>query len=146
MNDIVGFVAIPVNPNEAEANDNWPVTPSPPLTTSAPVVVFVEAVPEVTAKPDTFNISVNGLNVIVESLDTAEPADDEDGVNKIEWKTFADPALFTTIFGIVFPTEAKGTQLITPAEVDCKTDEPVAGEVAGRVYKVLPVADETNAV
>jgi hypothetical protein len=26
-----------------------------------------------------------------------------------------------------------GTQLITPAEVDCRTDEPVAGLVAGKV-------------
>ena len=38
------------------------------------------------------------------------------------------------------------TQLKTPAEVDCNTEVPVAGEVAGKVYTVLPDADETNAV
>ena len=37
--------------------------------------------PEVIANPETFNISVDGLNVIVESLETAEPADNEDGVS-----------------------------------------------------------------
>ena len=83
INDIVGLKFIPVNPNEAEANDNCPVTPKPPLTTNAPVVVFVEAVPEVIANPETFKISVEGLNVIVESLETADPEDDEDGVNNI---------------------------------------------------------------
>jgi hypothetical protein len=30
--------------------------------------------------------------------------------------------------------------------VDCRTDDPVAGDVAGKVYTVLPEADETNAV
>ena len=50
------------------------------------------------AKPETFNISVDGLNDIVESLETADPADNEDGVNNTGWKTFAFPAVFTTIF------------------------------------------------
>ena len=81
INDIVGFVVIPVNPNDAVANDNCPVTPNPPLTTNAPVVVLVEAVPEVIANPETFKISVDGLKVIVVSLETAEPAAKEDGVN-----------------------------------------------------------------
>ena len=44
------------------------------------------------------------------------------------------------------PVAVKGTQLITPAEVDCRTEAPVAGLVAGNVYIVLPVADDTNAV
>ena len=100
------------------------------------MVVFVEAVPDVIAKPETFNISVDGLKVIVESLETADPADNEDGVKSIGWKTFTFPAVFTTIFCAVFPDaapEAIATQLITPAEVDCKTELPVAGEVAGKV-------------
>ena len=48
----------------------------------------------------------------------------------------------------MFPEELLviATQLKTPAEVDCNTDVPVAGEVAGKVYTVLPDADETNAV
>ena len=150
MNDIIGFAVIPVNPNEAVANDNWPVTPRPPLTTNAPVVVFVEAVPEVIAKPDTCNISVDELNAIVVSLEIAEPADNEDGVNKIGWKTLAFPAALTATFCAVFPDAApvavRGTQLITPAEVDCKTEDPVAGDVAGRVYTVFPEADDTKAV
>jgi hypothetical protein len=103
----------------------------------------------VIAKPETFNISVDGLNDIVESLETAEPADNDDGVNNTGWKTFAFPAVFTTIFCAVFPDAAPaviGTQLITPAEVDCKTEDPVAGDVAGKVYTVFPDADETNAV
>ncbi len=44
------------------------------------------------------------------------------------------------------PVAVKGTQLITPAEVDCNTELPVAGEVAGNVYTVLPEAEDTNAV
>ncbi len=39
-----------------------------------------------------------------------------------------------------------GTQDITPAEVDCKTDVPVAGELAGNIYTVLPDPDDTKAV
>ena len=112
------------------------MTPRPPLTINAPVVVFVEAVPDVTAKPDTFNISDDGLNDIVVSLETAEPADSEEGVNKIGWKTFAFPALFITTFCAVLPEELLAviaTQLKTPAEVDCNTELPVAGDVAGKV-------------
>ena len=105
--------------------------------------------PDVTAKPDTFNISVDGLNDIVKSLETAEPADKEDGVNKTGWKTFAFPALFIIIFCAVFPDAADeaviGTQDITPPAVDCNTDDPVAGLVAGNVYTVLPEAEETKA-
>jgi hypothetical protein len=84
INDIIGLDVTPVNPNDAETNDNWPVTPSPPLTTKAPVVVFVEAVPDVIANPETFNISVDGLKDIVESLEIAEPDEDATGVNRIE--------------------------------------------------------------
>jgi hypothetical protein len=130
--------------------NNVPPIPTPPVTTKAPVLEDVDTVLDVIDIPETLNISVDGLNDMVESLETADPEDDDDGVNNIEWKTFAVPALFTTIFCAVFPDELLeaviGTQLITPAEVDCKTDDPVAGEVAGNVYIVLPVADETNAV
>ena len=38
INDIVGLKFIPVNPNEAEANDNCPVTPKPP-----PVIFTLDA-------------------------------------------------------------------------------------------------------
>jgi hypothetical protein len=57
--------------------------PTPPATVKAPEVGPMEAVPEVTANPDTFNISVDGLNDIVASLETADPEEDEIGVNKI---------------------------------------------------------------
>jgi hypothetical protein len=30
-----------------------------------------------------------------------------------------------------------GTQVITPAELDCRTDVPVAGDVGGKVYVVF---------
>ncbi len=49
----------------------------------------------------------------------------------------------------MFPDAAPAviaTQLNTPAEVDCKTELPVAGEVAGNVYTVFPEAEDTNAV
>ena len=39
-----------------------------------------------------------------------------------------------------------GTQDITPATSDCKTEVPVAGLVDGKVYTVLPDAEDTNAV
>jgi hypothetical protein len=54
--------------------------------------------------------------------------------------------VFTTIFCAVFPEPVIGTQLITPAAVDCNTEDPVAGLVAGNVYTVLPVAEDTKAV
>jgi hypothetical protein len=57
--------------------------PTPPATVKAPEVGVVEAVPDVIAKPDTFNISVDGLNDIVASLEIADPEEDEVGVNKI---------------------------------------------------------------
>ena len=135
---------------KSPATYKLPPIPTPPVTIKAPEVEFVDAVELVIAKPDTFNISVDGLNDMVESLETAEPEDDEDGVNKIEWKTLAFPALFTTTFCAVLPDAADeaviGTQLKTPAAVDCNTELPVAGLVAGNVYTVLPVADETKAV
>ena len=56
-------------------------TPTPPVTINAPVVGDVEAVDAVTANPETDSISVNGLKKNVLSLDTAEPEDEEDGVN-----------------------------------------------------------------
>ena len=93
--------------------------------------------PDVIAKPDTFNISVDGLNDIVESLETADPEEFCKGVNNTGWKTFAFPAAFITTFCDVLPDAAPeatiGTQDKTPAEVDCNTEDPVAGEVAGRV-------------
>ena len=91
---------------------------------------------------------MDGLNEIVESLEIAEPEEDDDGVNKIECVKFDDPAATIFTFAEVAPEELAtiGTQLMTPAEVDCNTEEPVAGEVAGSVYTVLPVAEDTNAV
>jgi hypothetical protein len=63
--------------------DNLPEIPTPPATCKAPFDVEVDAVELVIAKPDTFNISVDGLKDMVESLETADPADNEAGVNKI---------------------------------------------------------------
>jgi hypothetical protein len=63
--------------------DNLPEIPTPPATCKAPLDVEVEAVVEVIAKPETFIIFVDGLKDIVPSLETAEPADNEAGVNKI---------------------------------------------------------------
>jgi hypothetical protein len=106
-------------------------------------------VPEVIAKPETFNISVDGLNDIVESLEIAEPEEDGDGLNKIECTKLEEPAATIFTFADVAPDDADatiGTQDMTPAEVDCNTEDPVAGEVAGKVYTVFPDEDETNAV
>ena len=92
---------------------------------------------------------MDGLKDIVESLEIAEPADNEDGVNRIEWTKFDAPAATILTFADVAPDDADatiGTQDMTPAEVDCNTDDPVAGDVAGKVYTVLPEAEETNAV
>ena len=47
--------------------------PTPPVTTNAPVVAEVEAVPEVTANPDTLRISVDGLYTKADSDDNATP-------------------------------------------------------------------------
>ena len=105
--------------------------------------------PDVIAKPETLIISVDGLNEIVESLEIAEPEEDDDGVNKIECVRFDDPAATILTLEEVAPEELPaiiGTQLITPAEVDCNTEDPVAGDVAGKVYTVFPDADERNAV
>jgi hypothetical protein len=85
---------------------------------------------------------VDGLNDIVESLEIAEPEEDGDGVNNTEWKTFAFPAATIFTFADVVPEPPPeaviGTQLITPAEVDCRTEDPVAGAEDGRVYIVEP--------
>ena len=93
--------------------------------------------PDVIAKPDTFNISVDGLNDIVESLETADPEEFCTGVNNTGWKTFAFPAGFITTFCDVLPDDELpatiGTQDKIPAAVDCNTEDPVAGEVAGKV-------------
>ena len=105
--------------------------------------------PDVTAKPETFKISVDGLKDIVESLEIAEPDEDATGVNRIEWTKFDAPAATIFTFAEVVPDDDEatiGTQDMTPAEVDCNTDDPVAGDVAGKVYTVFPDADETNAV
>ena len=106
--------------------------------------------PDVTAKPETFKISVDGLKDIVESLEIAEPDEDDTGVNSIEWTKFDAPAATIFTFAEVVPDPPPvaviGTQDMTPAEVDCNTEDPVAGDVAGRVYTVFPDADETNAV
>ena len=48
--------------------------------------------------------------------------------------------------GDTLPPETIGTQLSTPPEVDDNTEDPVAGEVAGKVYTVLPDAEDTKAV
>ena len=42
--------------------------------------------------------------------------------------------------------DAIATQDITPADVDDSTEEPVAGDVAGNVYTVFPLAELTKAV
>ncbi len=68
--------------------------PTPPETINAPVVVVEDPVVDVTAKPDKLNISVDGLNVIVASLDIADP-DDELGVSKTECEKLELPALAT---------------------------------------------------
>ena len=65
----------------AEATYKLPPIPTPPVTINAPVPEDVEAVIEVTAKPETFKISDDGLKVIVESLETAEPEEACKGVN-----------------------------------------------------------------
>ena len=44
------------------------------------------------------------------------------------------------------PPAVIGTQLITPVDVDCSTDDPVAGEVGGNVYIVYAVAALMNVV
>ena len=113
-----------------------PATPEPPETINEPVVVLIDPVVEVIAKPDTLIISVDGLNVMVESLEIADPDEDGDGENKIECVKFDDPAATIFTLAEVVPEELLaviGTQLNTPAEVDCSTDVPVAGDVAGKV-------------
>ena len=73
------------------------------------------------------------LALIVPVVVIVAPVEKDIPVPAVKVETVPEPA-------------AKGTQLITPAEVDCNTDVPVAGEVAGNVYTVFPDADETNAV
>jgi hypothetical protein len=73
-------VSAPVIPTRVAPTPVAP-TPTPPVTINAPVVGDVEAVDAVTANPETDSISVNGLKKNVLSLDTAEPEDEEDGVN-----------------------------------------------------------------
>lgn len=135
INAILGVPVTPVNPNDALVNETCPETPSPPATNRPPVNVEVEAVPEVTNIPETNNLSELALYDNKESEDTAEPDANCAGVNSTGWKTSAAPAVFTTIFCDVLPDElaTKGTQLIIPVEVDCKTELPVAGDVAGKV-------------
>lgn len=43
------------------------------------------------------------------------------------------------------PDATIGTQDIAPVESDCKTDDPVAGEVEGKVYVVLDVPAKRKA-
>ena len=57
--------------------------PTPPVEINDPVVVVVDAVVDVTAKPEIVNISVDGLYTKLLSVETAAPeADPEAGVNK----------------------------------------------------------------
>ncbi len=82
--------------------------------------------------------------------ETATPeAVPEVGVNRSGWLALV-PAKTTLIFAAVVPVPLLvaviGTQDITPATSDCKTEVPVAGLVAGKVYTVLPDAEDTNAV
>ena len=114
-----------------------PPIPTPPVTTKAPVVVFEEPVAAVTAKPDTDNISVDGLNDKVVSLETAEPDEDAIGVNKIEWDKFDEPAPTTLIFWEVVAVPIDPTQVKVPDVSDCNTDVPVPGNAIGKVYVVL---------
>ncbi len=112
----------------------------------------VEKVNDVTEIPETLNISVDGLYTKVVFEETANPeADPEDGVNNNGWLKFVLAKTTLTLLAVVaFPEDPLvaviGTQDITPAEVDCKTEEPVAGEDEGSVYTVFPEAEETNAV
>jgi hypothetical protein len=59
----------------------------------APVVVDVEGVVFVTANPETDKISVDELNVNVESLETADPDVEELGENNTECDKLELPAL-----------------------------------------------------
>ena len=98
--------------------------------------MFEEPVAAVTAKPDTDNISVDGLNDKVVSLETAEPDEDAIGVNKIEWAKFDEPAPTTLIFADVAPEEAPtviGTQDKVPDISDCKIEVPVPGKLLGKI-------------
>ena len=54
-----------------------PPIPTPPATINAPVVDEVELSEEVTASPETDNISVLGLKKSVRSLETAIPPEPE---------------------------------------------------------------------
>ena len=70
-----------------------PAIPTPPATVKAPVVVDVEDVVFVTANPETDKISVDELNVNVESLETADPDVEELGENNTECDKLELPAL-----------------------------------------------------
>ena len=52
VNIIDGVIETAVVPKAIVLTDNCPVIPTPPATVKAPVVVFVEAVPEVIANPE----------------------------------------------------------------------------------------------
>ena len=59
VNETLGVIETPVVPKAMVLTDNWPVIPTPPLTVKAPVVVLVDAVPEVIATPDPNVLSPN---------------------------------------------------------------------------------------
>jgi hypothetical protein len=80
---------------------------------------------------------VDGLNDIVVSLETAEPEEAEEGVNKIGWKALAFPALFTATFWEVAADPETPIQVKFPDVSDCKTDVPEPGKFVGRVYNVF---------
>ena len=67
---------------KSPATNKLPPIPTPPVTIKAPEEEFVDAVCAVIARPETYNISVDGLNVIVVSAETADPADSARGVSK----------------------------------------------------------------
>ena len=110
LNIIEGF-EYPDEPKEAVLKLSCPDTPKPPDTLNAPVAEFVEAVPAVTAIPDTDNISVLGLNEKVLSFDNAAPETVPEAVeNRSKCATFELPA--ATVFTFL-PVVAKPVKLPT---------------------------------
>jgi hypothetical protein len=131
------------------------------VTTIAPAVGLVDAVEPDTLAVDVLTVVADnveseivfdaGLNVRPVSEETATPLPPFTGENKIKCVAFVDAAtvlIFSAVVAIPeVPLEVViGTQDITPAEVDCRTELPVAGEDDGNIYTVLPDAEETKAV
>ena len=72
--------------------------PTPPATVNAPVVVDEELVEDVTAKPETLIVSVDGLYEIAESEESAIPDPDITLVNGKKKAVLAEPLNVTFIF------------------------------------------------